>query len=247
MRRLWIDPARLASDSIVIGDEDFHYLARVLRLGVGDELVLFDGVNTEAVAAIVQVGPGSLEAKVSARRVMQPSAAPKLMLIQGLAKGDKLDFIVQKATELGVARISPVLTARSRGQLDARRAQAKRERWQKIARAAARQSARVDVPEITAIVSWEAALSEVPPDALCLLFSPAECCKLSLYKALSGKMPADVALAIGPEGGFTNEEIELAQRRGFQAVGLGPRILRTETAALAALVVLGFVLGDLAD
>lgn len=246
-RRLWIEPARLAAAQVVITDEDYHYLCRVLRLAQGDRLVLFDGVGTEADAEIARIGPRALELRVLERHPAMPPRGPELVLMQGLAKGDKLDLVVQKATELGVTRILPVITQRSIEQLDIRRADARRQRWEKIAREAARQSGRVDVPQIEPVALFVAAVVAAPADALRLLLTPEARYQHPLRSVLPKKPPARAVIAVGPEGGFTTEEMDLARRVGFHSVGLGPRVLRTETAALAALAVLGFAIGDLSS
>jgi len=247
MARLFVEAAKLADEVVVIAGEDHRYLTRVLRLGVGDPLVIFDGVGVEAEARIIRIGPRALELKVEERRPASAATRPDVTLIQALTKGDKLDLVVQKATELGVARIIPVTSARSVPRLEAMRAIGRRTRWQKIARDAARQSGRPDVPEI----------EPVTPLSTALAASAAEAFKVLMWEgarqhSLRGVLPppdapptARVVIATGPEGGFAEEEVEAAREAGFSVVGLGPRILRTETAALVTLSILGFVLGDL--
>jgi 16S rRNA (uracil1498-N3)-methyltransferase len=244
--RLFVEPARLADEVVVLVDEDHRYLTRVLRLGVGETVVLFDGKSVEATARISRVGPRALELRIEERRPVLADTRPQVTLIQGLAKGDKLDLVVQKATELGLARFIPVTTARAVQRLDvnAARALQRRARWQKIAREAARQSGRLDVPEIEGVTTLTTALRASAKDAL----------KLMLWEGarqtpLRGELPAtppqQIVIVVGPEGGFTVEEVEEARQDGFVAVGLGPRVLRTETAALVMLSILGFALGDL--
>jgi 16S rRNA (uracil1498-N3)-methyltransferase len=244
MARLFLESSRLADDVVVVTDEDHRYLTRVLRLVVGDTLVIFDGVGVEAVARITRVGPRALELKVEERRPAPASDRPEVTLIQALTKGDKLDLVVQKATELGVARVIPVTSARSVPRLEAMRALGRRARWQKIAREAARQSGRADVPEIEPVTALTTVVAAAAKDAF----------KLMLWEGarqhgLRGVLPAPpiarVVIAVGPEGGFAGEEVEAARAAGFVTVGLGPRILRTETASLVTLSILGFALGDL--
>ena len=244
MSRLFIDPSRMADDVVVISGEDHRYLTRVLRLGVGDTLILFDGVSVEAEARILRIGPRALELKVEARRPASAAARPDFTLIQALTKGDKLDFVVQKATELGVARIIPVTSARAVPRLEPMKALSRRARWQKIAREAARQSGRADVPEVEAVVDLKTALRASSPEAFrVLLWEGAR--QHGLKGVLPEERPMRVVVATGPEGGFAEEEVEAARQAGFDVVGLGPRILRTETAALVTLAILGFVMGDL--
>jgi 16S rRNA (uracil1498-N3)-methyltransferase len=246
MARLFIDPVKLAEEVVVLVDEDHRYLTRVLRLGVGDAVVLFDGKSVEASARIVRVGPRALELKIEERRPVEAINRPLVTIVQALGKGDKLDLVVQKATELGAARIIPVTTARAVARLDtgAIRALSKQARWQKIAREASRQSGRLDVPEVEGVTSLSTALKSSPKEALKLmLWEGAR--QTSLRDVLPAEPPREIVIAVGPEGGFTVDEVEFARGVGFEPVGLGPRILRTETAALVALSILGYALGDL--
>ena len=245
MARLHVDPERMATGAVVIADEDHRYLTRVLRLGVGDALILFDGAGREADAEIVRVGPRATEARVIARRTIARPSGPQITLVQALARGEKLDLVVQKATELGVHRLIPVTTERAVLTLDHMRSTSRRLRWQKIAREASRQCGRADLPEIEPVTSLAVALAAAPRDALKLLFwEGARASKLR--DALPAEPPtAGVVLVVGPEGGFSDGEVERARDAGFAVVGLGPRILRTETAALVALAVVGFAVGDL--
>ena len=244
--RLFVDPAALLEDVVVLAGEDHRYLTRVLRLVVDDTVLLFDGKSVEATARIVRIGPRAMELRVEERRTVEAVARPEVTLIQGLAKGDKLDLVVQKATELGVVRFIPVTTARAVQRLDAGqvRTLSRRARWQKIAREAARQSGRADVPDVEGVTSLATALHAASKDALKLiLWEGAR--QTSLRSVLPAEPPQQIVIAVGPEGGFTAEEIETARRAGFAPVGMGPRILRTETAALVALAILGYALGDL--
>lgn len=242
--RLHVEPARMATDPVVVSDEDHRYLVRVLRLGLGDEVTLFDGRGGEADAVITRLGPRAVELRVSQRRQDAAPSGPVITLIQALARGEKLDFVVQKATELGVGRIIPVTTLRAVPRLETLRATSRRVRWQKIAREAARQSGRSDVPEVEPVTSLTLALDASPRDALkIILWEQAR--SQGLKALLPAEAPSGIVIAIGPEGGFAPEEVEHARAAGFLAAGLGPRILRTETASLAALAILGFALGDL--
>jgi 16S rRNA (uracil1498-N3)-methyltransferase len=246
MARLFVEPGKLIEDVVVLADEDHRYLTRVLRLDVGETVVLFDGKSVEATARIMRIGPRALELKIEERRSVAAIERPHVTVIQALAKGDKLDLVVQKATELGAARIIPVTTARAVARLDAGqvRALSRVARWQKIAREAARQSGRLDVPEVEAVTALQTALSASPKEALKLiLWEGAR--QTTLRTVLPEAPPQQIVVAVGPEGGFTIDEVEAARQVGFTPVGLGPRILRTETAALVTLAILGYALGDL--
>jgi 16S rRNA (uracil1498-N3)-methyltransferase len=248
MARLFVEPQRLADDVVVLADEDHRYLTRVLRLTPGDQVTLFDGTSVEAVGHITRVGPRALEVKIDERRQVASIDRPHVTLIQALAKGDKLELVVQKATELGVMRVIPVTTTRAITKLDAGalRTLSRRARWQKIARDAARQSGRLDVPDVEGVTTLATALAASPKEALKLiLWEGARQTGIASVLPAADEKPRQIVIAVGPEGGFAPDEVELARQNGFVAVGLGPRILRTETAALVTLSILGFALGDL--
>jgi 16S rRNA (uracil1498-N3)-methyltransferase len=244
MARLFVEPALLGDDRVRLTDEDARYLTRVLRLGPGHHVTLFDGQGREADAAIERVDRHGVELRVGERRRVERAAGPSLTLVVGLARGEKLDLVVQKATELGAHHVVPVVTARAVLELDERRAELRRARWLKIAREAARQSGRADVPEIAAPIPFEEAMTRTEA-ALKLLFWE-EARASGLRERLAAMTPpASVAVVVGPEGGLTAAEVELARAAGFLVAGLGPRILRAETAALAALTIVNYALGDL--
>ncbi len=244
MTRVFVDPEKLAQEQVTLADEDHRYLIRVLRLELGDLVTLFDGSVGEADARITRIGPRAVELRVESRRQLGAPDRPALSLIQALAKGEKLDLVVQKATELGVTRILPVTSARSIPQLEAMRAIGRRARWQKIAREAARQCGRTDVPTIEVVTPLATAMHAVSKDAFRLiLWEGARGTKLG--DLLPSARPPEMVVAVGPEGGFTPGEVEAAKAAGFVPGGLGPRVLRTETAALAILAILQFRLGDM--
>jgi 16S rRNA (uracil1498-N3)-methyltransferase len=226
----------------VLAGATFHHLAHVLRVRAGDKLTLFDGRGREAEALVVRLWDGELLVQVGA--VRQGTRAPvAITLLVGLLKGDKMDWVVQKATELGVARLAPVATAHGVVKLDGERAAGRHARWIRIAAEAARQCGRSDVPEIAEVSDLAAALDAASGWRVVLH----EAAKGASLRALLPAVPPPiVTVAVGPEGGFAPDEIEAARGRGFVMCGLGPRILRAETAALAALAVLGFAVGDLA-
>lgn len=243
MTRVFIDPDKIGLEQITLADEEHRYLVRVLRLEVGDVVTLFDGKAAEADARISRIGPRAVELRVETRREVGAPDRPALTLIQSLTKGEKLDFVIQKGTELGVTRIMPVTSSRSIPQLEAIRAIGRIARWQKIAREAARQCGRSDVPAIEAVVPLATALHSISKDALRLiLWEGAK--ENGLGPLLPTTRPPEVVVAIGPEGGFSPTEVELARAAGFIPAGLGPRVLRTETAALATLSALQALWGD---
>jgi 16S rRNA (uracil1498-N3)-methyltransferase len=255
MARLYLTPDELRRGGrIVLGEDAHRYLCRVLRLDVGSRVDLFDGEGNEASAAIAFVGSRTVDLEIlgppAPRTALVPGNGPAFVLIMALVKGEKMDLIAQKATELGVTRLWPVLTSRSVPRSVAMREVARPARWLRIAREAARQCGRADVPEVGPLRELDGAIAALPPGGLRLVFFEQAEGRVSLTDAL-GSAPEEVrapggtvALLVGPEGGFSDEEINQVRAAGFTACGMGPRILRAETAAIAALSIAGFALGD---
>ena len=241
--RLYAYP--LAAGELVVAGDDHHYLFRVRRLRGGDEVTLFDGHGHEACATITTIG--ATTATLSVGEVSAARPAPhraELVMLVALIKGERMDWAVQKLVELGVAEIIPVAAARCVVKLDDARARKRRERLVAIGRAAARQCTRTTVPEIHLVHDLDDALARVAEIPLKLGFWTSAR-ETSLRSRLPDPPPPRIAVLIGPEGGFTDAEIASAEEQGFLAVGLGPRILRAETAAIAAAAVLAFAVGDL--
>jgi len=218
------------------------HLTRVLRLETGAPLTLFNGAGGEYAATLLTSGKQTL-ARVTAHDVVERESPLQVTLLQGIARGERMDLIVQKATELGVTRIVPVLTERSVVKVDASQRERKREHWQAIANSACEQCGRNRVPEITAPVALGDSVASLPADGLrCLLAADAEA---ALAQAAAGNRQP-LILLIGPEGGLADNERSFACANGFIDYRLGPRVMRTETAGLAALAVLQAVAGDFA-
>jgi 16S rRNA (uracil1498-N3)-methyltransferase len=220
-----------------------HHAVRVLRLAVGEPVVLFDGLGGEFAARITRIDRGEVSVKTGAHLDVERESPLHIRLVQGLSSGERMDLTLQKAVELGVAAIQPVATERSVVKLKDERAQRRAEHWQNLVIAACEQCGRNRVPEVLPLMGlpdWLAqlAMPEADDEAR-LLLSPTATVAL---KALAPK--ARLTLLIGPEGGLSPVENQLAQSRGFNPVRLGPRILRTETAALAALSAIQALWGD---
>jgi 16S rRNA (uracil1498-N3)-methyltransferase len=251
MPRIWVPAEELQSEAataqtgaapLTLEGEAHRYLTRVLRMGAGAQIDLFDGRGQEATAIIERVGPRDLTVRVLSRRAVERPATAEVTLLQGLPRPERMDLIVQKAAELGARRLIPVRAARS-----ASGQKPRPERWERIALEAARQSGRAELMEIAPlaplgdavsgamlagaggvrVVPWEEA-PEAPP----------------LVSLVPSNATA-VAVLIGPEGGLTAEEVAAATGAGFMIATLGPRILRTETAAIAALAVIQSRVGGL--
>ncbi len=235
MKRLHLPQAKSGLSELT--GEPFHYLSRVLRVKAGDALEVFDGQGQVFAAQVKEVAEAALTLELKEPR--PAPRAPALTLIQGLPKGDKLELVLQKGTELGVAAFYPVVTARAVSR--PKDGEAKAERWRKIVSEAARQCGRADVPPVAAPGPLEAAVAALPQGTQLLVLDEEEHA-LRLSDAL-GDGP--VALVVGPEGGLAREEVVALRQSGGVSVTLGPRVLRTETAALAALAVLLHRRGEL--
>lgn len=243
MHRFFVPPDRLRTDAPWLDADEAHHCVNVVRHGVGDRVVLFDGEGHEATAEITAAAKREVTLRVLGRRESAPLAA-RLTLAQAVPKGKNMDLIVEKAVELGAAAIAPLLTERTVVQLDARDAAAKREKWQTIALEACKQCGQNRLPAVAIPVSLKSFLESRPPSGLLLIGSlqpDARPIKTVLGEHLTrtGARPVDVTVLIGPEGDFTPAEIDLAKAHGGHPITLGPIVLRTETAAIYCLSVLG--------
>ena len=223
-------------------DAAAHHAARVLRLTIGDAITVFNGAGGESDAAIVSIGKGHVSVRLGAWRSREAEPSVRIVLLQGLSARERMEFTVQKAVELGVAEIVPVEMRRSVMRLAEERATRRVEHWQNLAVAACEQCGRNRVPEVhpvSALPDWLGAHPATLREQRLILSTMGE----RRLRELSA--PQELLLLAGPEGGFAPEELEMAQACGFTAVRLGPRVLRTETAALAALAAIQALWGDL--
>ncbi|MDX2010058.1 MAG: RsmE family RNA methyltransferase [Myxococcaceae bacterium] len=237
MKRVLVPNA--ASGPVKLTEARFHHLAVVQRVTVGEALEVFDGAGQVFAATVEQLGVDHLVLLLSEpRRVPAPR---RVVVVQGLPKADKLELVLQKGTELGAAAFLPAQARRSVVRLDGKVEQ-KLERWRRIVEEAARQCGRADVPEVLPPAPLEAVTL---PGTTVLVLDEAER-SLPLSLALEAVAPeAAVALVVGPEGGLDRAEVDALTARGARAVTLGPLVLRTETAALAALAVIRHLDGQL--
>lgn len=232
-----------SNDNIVaLPDQAAAHVSRVLRLRVGDALTVFDGRGGEHSAQLESIAKREVTVRLGTHSPIERESPLAVTLIQGLARGEKMDYIIQKATELGVARIIPVATARSVVQLDDDRGNRKRQHWRAVAAAACEQCGRNRLPEITEPCSLEQVWQSSALPTLRLLLSPRA--QTGIANALIPR-PVELAVLIGPEGGLDPEEEVRAENAGFRSVTLGPRVLRTETAGLAVLAAVQSLAGDL--
>jgi len=217
------------------------HLTKVLRLRVGDALVLFNGEGGEYVARVAAVGRRSTRIEVGEFVEGERESPLELILLQGVSRGERMDYTVQKAVELGVTRIVPVLTERTVVNLKGERQEKRRAHWQGVVHSACEQSGRNRVPAVAALRPFAQAVAEAAGGLKLVLHHRAE---TSLETLPVPQGP--VSLLIGPEGGLSAQEITTAEAAGFVPLRLGPRVLRTETAALAAISVLQWRWGDFA-
>jgi 16S rRNA (uracil1498-N3)-methyltransferase len=244
VRRFTIPPERVHGDRVTFDRDETRHLARVLRLVPGDVVLAVDGAGREFTVRMDALGDEA-SGTVLTTAVRGVESPLDVTLLQGVPKGDKMETIVRACTELGVAHVTPVLTERTIVRLEPSRWRERARRWQRVAREAAKQCGRAVVPGVDVPEPLPPALArDHGAVALCLW----EAATVPLRDALEAcaTPPRAVTVLIGPEGGLSRVEVEAARARGFAVVGLGPRILRTETAAPALLAILQSRYGDLA-
>ncbi len=247
--RFYLPPSEWKLESLVLTGDEFHHCRDVMRCGVGDRVVVFNGAGTEADAEIVAMDRQGASLKVwTVSETPRPAAA--LTLGQAVPKGKNMDLIVQKATELGASTIVPLLSERTVVRLDPGEAQKKQEKWQRVVIEACKQCGQNWLPEVALPVGVDTFLAKAGPSAgrgeLRLVAALTDEAR-SLGDLLADLEPADsrptrATVLIGPEGDFTPAEMSLALGNGFQPLTLGPIVLRSETAAIYALSVLGYEL-----
>jgi 16S rRNA (uracil1498-N3)-methyltransferase len=219
------------------------HVARVLRLGAGDPITLFDGTGMDFPATIVSAGKRGVTVTVSAGVPVARESPLAITLLQGIGRGPRMDLVLQKATELGVTAIRPLTTLRTVVRLDAERLEARHQHWQRVLISAAEQCGRATLPVLHPAVDLPTALAAEAATPWRCVLDPEAAPGLPAGLAGAGR----AAILIGPEGGLDPRERALVAAHGFAGLRLGPRILRTETAPLAALSILQFVAGDLGE
>jgi 16S rRNA (uracil1498-N3)-methyltransferase len=239
MIRACVDAPLAVGARIALPEDAAGHLVRVLRLGVGDACVLFNGDGRDYDARIASVGKKSVEAEIEAARDVRNESPLRIVLVQGIARGEKMDWILQKATELGVAGIVPVHGERGEVRLDGERAQKRLRHWRSVVVSACEQSGRARKPEVAAPCGLAEALADLPAT------------RLMLDPGAAQPLPSNIidnacALAIGPEGGWSTADMATLAAAGFAGARLGPRVLRTETAGIAAIAALQARAGDFA-
>lgn len=240
--RIHVDADLAAGSEIILPAQAAAHVARVLRLRAGDRVSLFNGDGNDYAAELIAATPREARARVLEAQANRSESPLRIVLAQALARGEKMDWIVQKATELGVVEIVPLLTARSEVKLDDNRALKRQEHWRDVAIGACEQSGRARVPAVGAVQSLREWLSALDPDAAAtrLALLPKGETRARELRAIEGS----AILAVGPEGGFDEGDSALLRNAGFKGLRLGPRVLRTETAGLAAIAALQALFGD---
>ena len=243
MYHFFVTPAQIMDGYAVITGQDVNHIRNVLRMKPGEEILISNGVDKDYRCQVETLDSDAVTARILSVDEEGTELPGKIYLFQGLPKQEKMELIVQKAVELGVYQVIPVAMKRSVVKLDARKEETKIRRWNTIAESAAKQSKRIVIPEVTGVMSVKEVLAYAADFDLKLLpYENARGMAATKEQVEAVRPGMDIAVFIGPEGGFDPDEIVLACETGGQVITLGRRILRTETAGLALLSVLMFQL-----
>ena len=244
MARFYVPNPRIEQGLLKVEGSEVRHIRRVLRLKVGDSLVLFDGSAKEYEGTIVEESPSSVVIKVEDISSPPKESPLEITLAQSLLKGEKMEYLIQKATELGIRKIIPFFSSRSVPLLDKSKKLRRYHRWEKIAIEACKQCGRIVVPKVEPLQNYSEMLGMAPLEALRLILWEKEGQRLKeILKESKGR--TKIFFMVGPEGGMSDEEVGEAKKAGFIAITLGKRILRSETAGLCLLTVLQYEWGDL--
>ena len=245
MSHFFVKPDQITDATVVITGSDVNHIKNVLRKKVGQDITVSDGVNPTYTCRISAVSSEAITAQIISRADSTRELPARIVLFQGLAKSDKLEFIIQKAVELGASEIVPVAMKNSVMKIQPEKAQAKVNRWQAIAQSAAKQSGRNVVPDVAMPMSFDKAL-EYSQDLEMKILTYENKSGMEYTREVISQCPgkSSIGVWVGPEGGYTPEEVEKAQNSGWLSISLGRRILRTETAGLATLAMLVYILDE---
>lgn len=245
MHRFFAEPGKIGEKEIVITGADVNHIRNVLRMRTDEEVLIADGQGAEYRCKLTDLSENEVRAQILWKLSGNAELSSQITLFQGLPKSDKMDLIVQKCVELGVSRIVPVSTKRTVVKLDAKKEQTRVKRWVTISESAAKQSGRGVIPEVSGVMTFAKALEEAQKlDVLLIPYERAD--NMAETRRVMGaiKPGQSVGIFIGPEGGFEESEVEEAVAAGAQAITLGKRILRTETAGLAVMAMLSYLLEE---
>ena len=241
MYHFFVNQDQIGPEAVTVTGPDVNHIKNVLRMRPGEKVLISNGVDRDYLCEIASVTGEAVTASILSEEKEGTELPVKIWLFQGLPKGDKMELIIQKAVELGVYRVVPVETRRTVVKLDSKKEEARVRRWNAVSESAAKQSKRIVIPEVSGVMTFKEALAFTEGfDKKMIPFEHAEGMK-ETKEFIAGVEPGmNVAVFIGPEGGFEDEEIALAETYGVKPVTLGRRILRTETAGMAILAVLMF-------
>lgn len=261
MFRFFVAPEQITGDQVIVTGEDVNHMKNVLRMRPGEKVRISNGSDEDYYCSIEELKEGQVLLHIDSKEASSVELPVQIYLFQGLPKSDKMDRIVQKAVELGACAVVPVAMKRSIVKLDQKKAAAKVKRWNSIAESAAKQSGRLVIPTVQMPVTFAQAVEQAAElewkllpyeneegmeGVRCLLGELAEQVRQqnreTTEEEISSKSPLRVGIFIGPEGGFDPNEVQLAEREGWKKISLGRRILRTETAGMALLSVLVYLL-----
>ncbi|MDO4939203.1 MAG: 16S rRNA (uracil(1498)-N(3))-methyltransferase [Lachnospiraceae bacterium] len=226
---------------VVISGDDYNHLSHALRIQPGDDILVSDGNGRDVIAAVAEITDREIIADIIRENASEAELRCRIVLYQALPKSDKMDFIIQKCVELGVAEIVPVETARCIVKLDAKARDKKVERWQKIASSAAEQSQRSRITKICPVMRFKDAIKDACKLSRCVMPYEHKDGRSELKSLLEDARESksdSIGIFIGPEGGFDEKEVEIAASNGIEPISLGHRILRTETAGMALIAAL---------
>ncbi len=242
MIRFFVNADELRENFVVLTGENAEH-ARVLRLKNGEEVMLCDGAGTECICTISDVSPGQISLVIHKRQLCESEPRVRASIYMAFPKNDKLEHVIQKATELGAYEIVAFPSARCVSRPDEKSLRKKQERWQKIAASASEQSGRGVIPQVIVLESYQQALQRAAENDLSILFYENEKAT-TLQMALNDRSLSTISLLTGPEGGLEQKEVEMARDAGFRICTLGNRILRCETAPLCALSAVMYASGE---
>ena len=245
MRYFFIDPSLVTGPEVSITGSEVHHIKNVLRLKPGDGLKLFDGTGFEYEAAIVRVSAKKVTVEIQRKARAAAPSGVQIIVAQAFLKEKKMDDLVRKLCELGMTRWVPFFSDRSIARPEAKRLNARSQRWQRIATEAVKQCRRIDTPQIATALSFEEILDFSQNCDLRIVFWENEPSLLTADLGSKDNPPKKILLMLGPEGGFTDQEIQRLQNSGFISAGLGPRILRAETATIVAVTLAQYLYGDM--
>lgn len=250
MQRYFVSPRAVQGDEVRITGDDVKHIVRVMRYTTGDEIICADGAGNAYIVRLAQLEPDVVIGAIVRSLDEKVESEVKITLVQGLPKGDKMDMIVQKCTEVGAMRVVPAVMDRTIVQYDTKKESKRRERWQRIAKESAEQAHRLQIPEIAEIVSFRKWLEQHAAEYDILLIAYEAEHGRALHNVLAdfsdrANKPVNVAVIIGPEGGLEAAEVEFAQQHGALPITLGPRILRTETAGVVVTAVILYHFGEM--